>query len=75
MKQPILQVEDVNAKFDSLAKLEENNWKEDKPEPIAKKVVKVINRASVRRTYAVYYVQNSAAYAEITHQRHTADFW
>ena len=31
-------------------------------------------RASVRRTYAVYYVQKSAAYAEITHQRRTADF-
>ena len=33
------------------------------------------NRASVRRAYAVYYVQKSAAYAEITHQRRTADFW
>ena len=32
------------------------------------------DRASVRRTYAVYYVQKSAAYAEITHQRRTADF-
>ena len=32
-------------------------------------------RASVRRMYAVYYVQKSAAYAEITHQRRTADFW
>ena len=31
-------------------------------------------RASVRREYAVYYVQKSAAYAEITHQRRTADF-
>ena len=31
-------------------------------------------RASVRRTYAVYYVQKSAAYAKITHQRRTADF-
>ena len=31
-------------------------------------------RASVRRTYAVYYVQKSDAYAEITHQRRTADF-
>ena len=33
------------------------------------------SRASVRRTYAIYYVQKSAAYTEITHQRHTADFW
>ena len=32
-----------------------------------------VGRASVRRTYAVYYVQKSAAYAEITHQRRTAD--
>ena len=32
------------------------------------------DRASVRRTYAVYYVQKAAAYAEITHQRRTADF-
>ena len=31
-------------------------------------------RASVRRAYAVYYVQKSAAYAEITHQGRTADF-
>ena len=34
-----------------------------------------MDRASVRRTYAVYYVQKSAAYAKITHQRRTADFW
>ena len=34
-----------------------------------------LGRASVRRTYDVYYVQKSAAYAEITHQRRTADFW
>ena len=34
-----------------------------------------VTRASVRRTYAVYLVQKSAAYAEITHQRRTADFW
>ena len=50
MKRPILQVEDVNAKFDSLAKLEENNWKEDKPEPVTKKVVKVIKN----RSYLIY---------------------
>ena len=31
-------------------------------------------RASVKRAYAVYYAQKSAAYAEITHQRRTADF-
>ena len=29
----------------------------------------IFYRASVRRTYAVYYVQKSAVYAEITHQR------
>ena len=28
-----------------------------------------------KAAYAVYYVQKSAAYAEITHQRRTADFW
>ena len=33
-----------------------------------------ICRASVRRAYAVNYVQKSAAYVEITHQRRTADF-
>ena len=58
MKQPILQVEDVNAKFDSLAKLEENNWKEDKPEPIAKKVVKVIKNLS-NKIYMDYFKQAS----------------
>ena len=31
-------------------------------------------RASIRRAYAVYYAQKSAAYAEITHQRRTEDF-
>ena len=35
---------------------------------------KDLGRASVRRTYAVYYVQKSAEYAEITHRRRTADF-
>ena len=34
----------------------------------------ISNRASVRRTYAVYYVLKSDAYAEITHRRRTADF-
>ena len=33
----------------------------------------VLTRASVRPTYAVYYVQKSAAYAEITHQRRTSE--
>ena len=31
----------MNAKFDGLAKLEENNWVDDKPKPVAKKIVKV----------------------------------
>ena len=34
-----------------------------------------LGRASVRQAYAVYYVQKLATYAEITHQRRTADFW
>ena len=34
----------------------------------------VYARASVRRAYVVYHVPKSAAYAEITHQRRTADF-
>ena len=33
------------------------------------------HRASVRQAYSVYYVQKSAAYAEITHQRRTTDIW
>ena len=32
-------------------------------------------RASVRRAHAAYFVQKSAVYTEITHQRRTADFW
>ena len=34
-------MEDVTAKFNSLEKLKNNNWVEDKPKTVAKKVVKV----------------------------------
>lgn len=56
------QVEDVDMKFEELKKLKDNNWVDDKPKPVVKKVKKkvakpVVDKAAVKSKFAAFRAQ------------------